>query len=48
MGARVLRCSVSESDLPSVSDYIYRQEEHHAIKSFKEEYDGLVKKILKQ
>jgi putative transposase len=40
-------CSVSESDLPSVGDYIYRQEEHHAIQSFEQEYEALVKKVLK-
>jgi putative transposase len=40
-------CSVSELDLPSVSDYIYRQQEHHAIKSFDEEYEAFIKKIMK-
>jgi putative transposase len=40
-------CSVSESDLPSVCDYINRQEEHHAIKTFQEEYEELLKRIGK-
>lgn len=41
-------CSVSESDLASVCNYIHRQEEHHAIRTFQEEYDELVKTIMKR
>ena len=36
--------SVSESQAPSVVDYIANQEDHHRTKSFKEEYVAFLKK----
>jgi REP element-mobilizing transposase RayT len=35
--------SVSNSKVPDVVDYIKRQREHHAIESFEEEYERLMK-----
>ena len=36
--------SVSESSLEKVRSYIQRQEEHHRLKTFAEEYDEVMKK----
>jgi putative transposase len=36
--------SVSVSNLPEVSDYIGRQEEHHRKRSFREEFAGFLRK----
>ncbi len=36
--------SVSESQLPTVRAYIRRQEEHHRIKSFQQEYEEFISK----
>ena len=36
--------SVSESMIPAVRAYIRNQEEHHKKKTFKEEYDGFIRK----
>jgi REP element-mobilizing transposase RayT len=36
--------SVSQSQLKQLNQYIDRQEEHHMIKSFKNEYDEFIKK----
>ena len=36
--------SVSESAIPSVTDYIANQEEHHKTKSFQEEFIAFLKK----
>ena len=36
--------SVSESNVPKVTDYIQKQEEHHRVKTFQEEYRDFLKK----
>ncbi|APZ94961.1 IS200/IS605 family transposase [Fuerstiella marisgermanici] len=36
--------SVSESNVPKVESYIRRQEEHHRVKSFQEEYQAFLMK----
>jgi putative transposase len=38
--------SVSKSDLISVREYVDRQEEHHAIKSFAQEHEELLRTLI--
>lgn len=41
----IIAFSYSTSQLPSIIDYIKRQEEHHAKRSFRDEYRLLLEKF---